>query len=152
MANRPLPQPPRCRGIPLDDGEYTGCAYGYGDLAPFSGACDCPICDGSGIEVGVIVTALPHSSFGGEGCCGYLNGIVRGRQAEIACDECQAVVRTVPASDLQSTLNRMELSLDVASALCPYCGSAHLAPRFSKLTAFICENCRNLVTLSDDPQ
>ena len=31
---RPLPAPPRCRGIPIGDGNYTGCAYGDGDLAP----------------------------------------------------------------------------------------------------------------------
>lgn len=49
---RPLPKPPRCRGIPLGDGNYTGCAYGYGDVAPFSPPCDCPICNGSGLEAG----------------------------------------------------------------------------------------------------
>jgi hypothetical protein len=149
---RPLPKPPRCRGIPLDNGEYTGCAYGYDDFAPFTGPCDCPVCYGSGTEGGVIGTILPHSSFGDENCCGCLNGIVRGRQAEITCNECQTVVQTVPASDLQSTLNRMELSLDIASALCPYCGAAHLAPGFSELLAFVCDKCHKVVRLSDDPQ
>jgi hypothetical protein len=33
---RPLPQPPRCRGIPLSNGDYTGCAFGYGDIPPFT--------------------------------------------------------------------------------------------------------------------
>ena len=47
---RPLPPPPRCRGIPLGDGNYTGCAYGYGDVAPFTGPRDCHVCDGSGFE------------------------------------------------------------------------------------------------------
>src|SRR5580704_8422625 len=47
---RPLPPPPRCRGIPLGDGNHTGCAYGYGDLAPFTGPRDCPVCNGSGFE------------------------------------------------------------------------------------------------------
>jgi hypothetical protein len=47
---RPLPQPPRCRGIAIGDGNYTGCAYGYGDVPPFTGPCDCPVCNGSGIE------------------------------------------------------------------------------------------------------
>lgn len=49
---RPLPKPPRCRGIPIGDGNYTGCAYGYGDVAPFDPPCDCPICNGSGLEGG----------------------------------------------------------------------------------------------------
>ena len=47
---RPLPPAPRCRGIPLGDGNYMGCAYGYGDLTPLSGPCDCPVCHGSGFE------------------------------------------------------------------------------------------------------
>ena len=48
---RPLPRRvPRCRGIPIGDGNYTGCAYGYGDVRPFTGPCDCPVCNGSGIE------------------------------------------------------------------------------------------------------
>ena len=49
---RPLPSPPRCRGIPIGDGNYTGCAYGYGDIQPFTGLRDCPTCNGSGIENG----------------------------------------------------------------------------------------------------
>jgi hypothetical protein len=35
---------------PVGDSYYTGCAYGYGDLAPFTGPCDCPVCNGSGVE------------------------------------------------------------------------------------------------------
>ena len=38
---RPLPPSPQRRGIPLGDGNYTGCAYGYGDVAPFTGPRDC---------------------------------------------------------------------------------------------------------------
>jgi hypothetical protein len=49
---RPVPAPPRCRGIPIGDGNYTGCAYGYGDIQPFTGPRDCPTCNGSGIENG----------------------------------------------------------------------------------------------------
>src|SRR6185437_13069248 len=48
--------PPRCRGIPVGDGNYTGCAYGDGGLAPLTGPCDCPVCQGSGIEGGVWAT------------------------------------------------------------------------------------------------
>ena len=47
---RPLPRPTRCRGIPIGDGNYTGCLYGYGDVRPFTGPCDCPVCNGSGFE------------------------------------------------------------------------------------------------------
>jgi hypothetical protein len=84
---RPLPLPPRCRGIPLGDGNYTGCAYGYGDVPPFTGPRDCPVCNGSGFE-GPIETTMPHSDFGDPDCSGCLNGVIRGDQADIVCNEC----------------------------------------------------------------
>ena len=49
---RPLPPAPRCRGIAIAYGNYTGCLYGYGDCEPFAGPCDCPVCNGSGFEGG----------------------------------------------------------------------------------------------------
>jgi hypothetical protein len=49
---RPFRAPPRCRGIGMGDADYTDCAYGYRDLPPFIGPCDCPVCNGSGIEGG----------------------------------------------------------------------------------------------------
>ena len=38
----------------------------------------------------ILGTALPHSSFGAPDCCGCLNGIIRGDQADIVCNECEA--------------------------------------------------------------
>ena len=128
---RPLPPPPRCRGIPLGDGNYTGCAYGYGDLAPFTGPRDCPVCNGSGFE-GPIETTLPHSDFGDPECCGCLNGVIRGDQADIVCNECGTVLRTVPVANVGQTLTELELTLEVASEMCPHCGSVNLFPGFSK--------------------
>jgi transcription initiation factor TFIIIB Brf1 subunit/transcription initiation factor TFIIB len=96
----------------------------------------------------ILGTTLPHSEFGEPSCCGCLNGIVRGEQADIVCNECEAVIRTVPASDLQRTFDEMELTLDVASERCPDCGAVHLAPGFSKLMAFVCDKCGEVVTLS----
>jgi hypothetical protein len=149
-ASRPLPSFQRCRGIPLGDGKYTGCDYGSGKMIPLTGPCDCPVCKGSGVE-GVIATVLPHSSFGSPDCDGCLNGIVRGDQADIICNGCYAIVRKVSASELERTFTEMELSLDFASAVCPHCGAIHLAPGFSELMAFLCDNCGELVKLSDDP-
>ena len=88
---RPLPLPPRCRGIPLGDGNYTGCAYGYGDITPLTGPPDCPVCEGSGYE-NVRGTFLPHSEFGDPDCCGCLNGVIHGDWADIVCNECGAVI------------------------------------------------------------
>jgi len=102
---RPLPPPPRCRGIPLGDGNYTGCEYGYGDVAPFTGPRDCPVCDGSGFE-GPIETTLPHSDFGDPDCCGCLSGVIRGDQADIVCNECGTVLRTVPVANVKADADR----------------------------------------------
>ena len=97
-------------------------------------------CEGMDDEE-VIGTVFAHSDFGAPECCGCLNGVIRGYNADIACNECGAVIKTVPFERLRQTLDEMEASLDVASALCPHCGAVHLAPGFSELLAFICEKC-----------
>jgi RNase P subunit RPR2 len=97
----------------------------------------------------IIGTTLAHADFGDPDCCGCLNGIVRGSQADIVCNECGEIVRMVPAADLKRTLDQMELALDVASAICPHCGSVHLAPGFSELLVFVCEQCGEAVKLAD---
>lgn len=89
----------------------------------------------------IIATTLPHSSFGDAECCGCLNGIPRGDEAEIACNECEAVVFRVPAKDLRKTITEMELSLDVAIAMCQHCGAVNLFPGFSKVVMFTCKEC-----------
>ena len=94
-------------------------------------------------------TTLPHSDFGDPDCCGCLNGIVRGEQAAIVCNECGALIRTVPTADLQQTLTDMELTLDLASAICPHCGAVNLFPGFSRIVAFSCRECGEGVELSE---
>jgi ribosomal protein S27E len=100
---------------------------------------------------GIIQTALPHSAFGDPDCCGCLNAIIHGAsgQADIVCNECGLIVRRVPASDLQLLLDGMELELDVATAICPHCRAVHLAPGFTKLYAFVCDQCGAAVQLAD---
>jgi hypothetical protein len=97
------------------------------------------------------VPIIPHSEFGDSDCCGCLFGVTQGDLAKIVCNECLAVVRTVPASDLQRALDAMEVEGDVAIAVCPHCDATHLAPGFSRLIAFVCDNCGKAVKLSDDP-
>ena len=143
---RPFPEPPRCRGIPLRDGNYSGCAFGYGDVPPFTGPCDCPTCEGSGIEP--TYTTLPHSDFGDPECCGCLYGVIRPDGAAILCNECAAVVRYVPKEALRQVLDEMEISLDVATEKCPHCGSINLLPGFSRMRAFTCRECGKSVCLT----
>ncbi len=98
-----------------------------------------------------IPTTLPHSDFGAPDCCGCLNGLIRGEQADIVCNECETVIRTVPASDLQGILDEMELTLDVATAKCAHCGAVNLCPGFSEIRAFTCTECGEVTKVVDDP-
>ena len=55
-----------------------------------------------------ISMTIPHSDFGDPECCGCLVGVVQGDVAVISCNTCRAVVRTVPTTELQHTLDEME--------------------------------------------
>ena len=58
---------------------------------------------------------LPHSDFGDEECCGLFFSVERGDQADITCNECEFILKTVPASEVRRTLDEMQLALVVAS-------------------------------------
>jgi hypothetical protein len=96
-------------------------------------------------------TTLPHSSFGAPKCCGCLDGIVRGDQADIVCNECNAVVRRVSSAELRLSLTEMERSLEVSTAICPNCRAVKVARGFSMLLAFTCEECGAITKLVDHP-
>ena len=55
---------------------------------------------------------------GGTECCGRLFIRERGDQAEIACNECGAVVRTVPAERARAVMLEMSSNV-ICSARCP---------------------------------
>ena len=73
----------------------------------------------------VILTVLPHSSFGDPSCEGCLDGVVHGDQAQIVCHECAAVVFTVPASDLLRTLDEIERTLDIGPKYSLFAAGSH---------------------------
>jgi hypothetical protein len=66
-------------------------------------------------------------------------------------NECDAVIRSVPATELQRTFTEMELTLDLSSAVCPHCGAVNLFPGFSQILAFTCKECGEVAKLSDNP-
>jgi hypothetical protein len=47
---------------------------------------------------------IPHEVATGADCCGCLIVRVRGEQADITCNECGAVVRTVPVERVSAAL------------------------------------------------
>jgi hypothetical protein len=92
---------------------------------------------------------LPHADFGAPDCCGCLNGIIRGRHANIECNECGAVVRAVMPADLQRTLDEMELSLAMCTEMCPHCGKLNVFPGFSGMMVYACQRCGRAVETGD---
>src|SRR5262249_23665092 len=143
-------RPQRCRGVPLDDGDFTGCLYGSGEARVLTGEGDCPVCHGSGYE-GVWATFVPHAGFGDPEGPGFLFGWIHGGRAYIGCSCCDAVIRTLPAAELQAVLNEMELSPASCTEQCPHCGKMNLMVGFSKMLAYTCRECGEPVRLSDDP-
>jgi hypothetical protein len=96
-------------------------------------------------------TIILHLEYGAPDCCGCLIGVVNGDCASVVCNECGQVVRRVPASDLQRTLNEMELELDLAMAVCPHCKSVNLLPGVKKqMQVFLCQRCEWLVDPSTE--
>jgi hypothetical protein len=96
------------------------------------------------------MTTIPHESFGAPECCGCLNAVTRGDQADIICGECDATIRTVPVADLERVITEMELSLNISNHQCPHCRSVNIVTGFSSVMAYTCRNCSEVVRLSDD--
>ena len=65
----------------------------------------------------------------------------------IVCNECETVVRRVPATELQRTLDEMESSLDMRTDMCPHCGKVNVFPVFSTMMVYICQECGESVNL-----
>jgi hypothetical protein len=100
----------------------------------------------------MISTWVPHQDFGDPDCGGFWYGIVRGDQGFIECNDCDAVIRVLPAADLRQTLNEMESSIEVATEQCPYWGKVNLMPGFSVVMVYTCRECGEVVRLSDGPE
>src|SRR5260370_12765792 len=82
---------------------------------------------------------IPHE-VEGDDCDGCLMVRVRGNQADITCNVCGAVVRTVPLEEAAAAMLEMA-STEICSARCPDCGALNTFPGFSVIEAFICHEC-----------
>ena|SRR5688572_29959791 len=94
---------------------------------------------------------VPHMDTGDPDCCGCLVVNVRGDEADLVCNECGALVRTVPAAQAGSTLMAM-VSDAVCSARCPHCTALNTFPGFSEISAFVCQECGEGVTIDETVQ
>jgi hypothetical protein len=93
---------------------------------------------------------VPHEFVGGKDCCGCLVAEFRGDEADLVCNECGAVIKTVPAADVESELSGMLLAQqDFTSAVCPHCGTSNTFFGCSKILSYICSECGEPVTETD---
>ena len=84
---------------------------------------------------------IPHEvATPGVACDGCLVVKVRGDLADITCNECGAVVRTVPADRAAGVLLEMASS-EICSARCTHCGAINTFLGFSAIEAFVCSEC-----------
>jgi hypothetical protein len=91
---------------------------------------------------------VPHEFVGGNDCCGCLVVEERGALADLVCNECVQVVRTVARADVVPTLTAMLLSQpENYEHKCPHCGALNVFPGFSSMLAYVCSRCGQGVTV-----
>jgi len=66
---------------------------------------------------------------------------VIGDQADLVCNECGAIIATVPAVEGDQTLLRMAMADGITSEACPSCGKANVFPGLAAIDAFFCRHC-----------
>src|SRR5713226_120464 len=84
---------------------------------------------------------VPHADVGDEDCCGCLYPVERGDLADLFCNECGALIQTVPIAEVEPTLLRMAMSQGVCTATCPHCQALNTFPGFTSIEAYICKEC-----------
>src|SRR5437868_1624466 len=77
------------------------------------------------------VPIIPHGNVADVDCCGCLTVHTRGDQADIVCDECGAVIRTVAVGDVEAAILELAQTDTVCSAQCPHCGALNIFPGMS---------------------
>jgi hypothetical protein len=94
---------------------------------------------------------IPHEDVEKVDCWGCLVVVERGYQADLTCNECGVVVRTVPLELTAATLAQME-STEICSARCTHCGALNIFPGFSAIEAFVCSECGEGVVVNSAVQ
>jgi len=71
---------------------------------------------------------IPHEHVTDVDCYGCLMVGIREDKAEILCNECGAVIRTVPVGEIESTMLELSTTDIVCSARCTHCGLLNTFP------------------------
>jgi hypothetical protein len=81
-----------------------------------------------------------HDAIPGVDCDGCLLVQMREKLADIVCNRCGAVVRTVPAENAAAVLGELA-SGGICSVRCPRCGAMNTFPGFSSIDVCFCLEC-----------
>ena len=92
---------------------------------------------------------VPHADHGDPECPGLILPEVNGNTALLTCNDCGAVIRTVPASEAEQTLAQMA-SGEICSATCPICGELNIFQGFSAMLAYTCRHCGEGIEVQGD--
>jgi predicted RNA-binding Zn-ribbon protein involved in translation (DUF1610 family) len=85
---------------------------------------------------------VPHSDSGDKNCCGCLIVVeLENGNANLVCNECGALILTVPNDEAPQILMRMAIEQGMCGATCPHCGALNPFPGFDSIEAFICREC-----------
>jgi hypothetical protein len=95
---------------------------------------------------------IPHEDIADVDCCGCLMVRVRGGEADILCNECGAVIRTLAVGDVEAAMLEMARTDTICSARCTHCGALNTFPRFSAIEAFVCSECGQGVAVNSPVQ
>lgn len=85
------------------------------------------------------IPIVPHDITGAD-CPGCLVAQERGEVTDIICNECGAVIRTVPVADVERALVDLSMTT-ISTARCSRCGAIQTFPGFSSVEAFVCQEC-----------
>src|SRR4051794_15798549 len=85
-------------------------------------------------------TAWPHADYGDPTCPGLLFPVIHGDVATIECNDCDFVLKAVPANQADEAMVELT-SNEICSATCPHCGELNIIQGFSSVSAFICRHC-----------
>ena len=67
--------------------------------------------------------------------------VEHGEMADLECNECGIVTKSVPGHVAESTLIEMSMALTFGTETCPECGELNTFPGFDSMLAFTCRHC-----------
>jgi hypothetical protein len=95
---------------------------------------------------------ISHEDVADVRCCGCLIVRERDGQAEVLCNECAAVIRTVPLEDVDAVMTELAGTDVFCSAVCQHCGAVNTFPGMTAIEAFICRECNQGVAVPASTQ